>query len=114
MRQIRYILLFSFLFSCTTNIDSKQNKKIQLTNYTGWWVYGQGNHIFKDEETLEEWDMFFLNEDKNDMEALYLEVTEMEYFPLECTIQANLFEKEDKKIIEIADLEITYIEGCED
>ena len=56
--------------------------------------------------------MFFLNEEKEDMQALYLEVAGMEYFPLECIIQANLFEKEGKKNIEIADLEITYIEGC--
>ena len=113
MRQIGYILLFSFLFSCSADTSSKQNKKIQLTSYTGWWVYGQGHHVFKDEGTLEEWEMFFLNEEKKDIEALYLEVAGMEYFPLECIIQANLFE-EDQKIIEIANLEITYIEGCED
>lgn len=114
MKQIKYILLCSFLFSCSTNFDSKQNKKILLTTHTGWWVYGQGHHIFKDEKTLEEWKMFFLNEDKEEVELLYLEITEMEYFPLECTIQANIFEKDNEKIVEIADFEITYIQGCGD
>ena len=114
MKQIRYILLFSFLFSCLADNSSKQNKKIQLKNYIGWWVYGEGHHLFKDEKTLEEWEIFFINEDKKEMETLYLEVAGMEYFPLECAIRANLFEKGEKKIIEIADFEITYIEGCGD
>ena len=114
MRLHIYILFISLTFCCCTNVVSEKNKKIPLKTYTGWWVYGQGNHIFKDEETLEEWDMFFLNEDQQDMEELYLEITEMEYFPVESVIQANVFEKESAKIIEIADLEVTYIQGCGD
>ena len=114
MKPIRDILFFFLLVSCSINNNSEQNKKIQLTSYTGWWVYGGGHHVFKDEKTLEEWEMFFLNDEKKDMEILYLEISEMEYFPLECIIQANLFEKEGKKIIEIADFDITYIEGCGD
>ena len=114
MKQTQYILLFSLLLSCSAYNSSKQHKKIQLKNYTGWWIYGQEHHIFKDEKTLEEWEIFFINEDKKQMEILYLEVAGMEYFPLDCVIRANLFKKDEQKIIEIADFEITYIEGCGD
>ena len=36
--------------------------ELTIQQYTGWWVYGEGQHIFKDEATLEEWNLKFLNE----------------------------------------------------
>ena len=43
-------------------------------DYLGWWIYGEGNHIFKDELTLEEWDLEFLNEDIEEINKLYLKL----------------------------------------
>ena len=56
------------------------NEGDKLSNYTGWWIYGEGEHVFKDSITLEEWEMFFINDDKEAVESLYLEVAQMEYF----------------------------------
>ena len=84
--------------------------------YVGWWIYGGGQHIFKDEHSLEEWDLFFLNENKEEIGELYLSITEMEYFPMECKMIGR------KKFIDIAEspetrlfveeFEILYIQGC--
>lgn len=84
--------------------------------YVGWWIYGGGQHIFKDEHSLEEWDLIFLNENKEEIGKLYLSITEMEYFPMECKMIGR------KKFIDIAesqetqflveDFEILYIQGC--
>ena len=47
------------------NSDSKKNEfKILIENkkettHLGWWIYGEGYHMFKDELTLEEWDLEF-------------------------------------------------------
>ena len=76
--------------------------------YTGWWVYGEGQHIFKDETTLEEWNLEFPNENIEDLVVLYLAVCEMEYFPMECIMQGHL----QNDTLEVADFEITYIQGC--
>lgn len=115
MKQLFYLLCIIFCYvSCSTNTNQNEPKKIILNTYTGWWVYGEGEHIFKDSETLEEWEVFFINDDKKDMGALYLEVAQMEYVALECTIEASLFQNENKKIAEIASFKITYIEGCGD
>jgi hypothetical protein len=80
----------------------------KLQQYTGWWVYGEGQHIFKDEQTLEEYDMEFPNENMGELVELYLAVCEMEYFPMECMMQGNL--QNDTLIV--ADFEILYIQGC--
>ena len=72
------------------NSDSKKNEfKILIENkkettYLGWWIYGEGNHIFKDELTLEEWRIEFVNEQIEEINKLYLDVCEMEYYPMEC------------------------------
>ena len=47
-------------------------------------MYGEGYHIFKDEESLEEWNLEFINENMEELVELYLSITEMEYFPMEC------------------------------
>ena len=118
------ILVFcsAILFSCSaqlkTSAESEKPLKergVQIipenseeNTYTGWWVYGEGQHIFKDEVTLEEFDLVFLNENMEELTQLYLSVCEMEYFPLECIMQGNL----QNEKLEITDFEITYIQGC--
>lgn len=109
-------LLFALIFQfCSLNPEGKDElKKIKLTSYSGWWVYGEGNHIFKDEETLEEWDLFFLNEDVEDVTKLFLDIAEMEYLPIECIMHGRVTEKSAKKFLEVADFEILYVQGCDD
>ena len=80
----------------------------EKNTYTGWWIYGEGQHIFKDETTLGEWGLTFPNENMEELVELYLSVCEMEYFPMECIMQGNL--KNDT--LEVTDFEITYIQGC--
>ena len=86
----------------------EQVKKEEPTEYVGWWVYGEEQHIFKDETTLEEWELTFPNENMQELAELYLAVCEMEYFPMECMMQGNL--QNDTLIV--ADFEILYIQGC--
>ena len=93
----------------------KQNKEYKIKvfdqkiqTYTGWWVYGEGQHIFKDEAALEEFDLIFPNENMVELVALYLSVCEMEYFPMECIMQGHL----QNDTLEVTDFEITYIQGC--
>lgn len=76
--------------------------------FTGWWVYGEGQHIFKDEVTLEEYDLVFLNENMEELAELYLAVCEMEYFPMECEMQGIL----NDTILTVQAFEILYIQGC--
>ena len=94
-----HILVFCsvIFFSCSVllKISAEAEKitkesRIQIiaensdeNTYTGWWVYGEGQHIFKDEATLEEFDLIFPNENMEELVALYLSVCEMEYFPME-------------------------------
>ncbi len=84
------------------------------TTYKGWWIYGEGQHIFKDEQSLGEYNIAFLNEDIEELQALYLAVCEMEYFPMECTmtghLQKNLLENEN--ILVVTSFEILYVQGC--
>tara|TARA_B100001250_G_scaffold48722_1_gene38158 strand:+ start:384 stop:794 length:411 start_codon:yes stop_codon:yes gene_type:complete len=90
-------------------LEEKKEKK-----YKGWWVYGEGQHIFKDEETLNEYDITFINENINEINDLYLAVCEMEYFPMECTMTGKT--KTDvlakKKTLIVSNFEILYIQGC--
>ena len=93
--------------ACSVNTQEKV-KTEEPKEYVGWWVYGEEQHIFKDEITLEEWELIFLNENIEELAKLYLAVCEMEYFPMECMMQGNL---ENDTLI-VADFEILYIEGC--
>jgi len=77
-------------------------------SYIGWWIYGDGQHIFKDEATLEEFDLVFPNENMEELVALYLSVCEMEYFPMECDMKGNV----QNDTLEVTDFDITYIQGC--
>ena len=103
------ILITIFLCINACGFSKKEDIKIEESKeYIGWWIYGEGQHIFKDETTLEEWELNFPNENIEELVELYLAVCEMEYFPMECMIQANL--QNDTLIV--ADFEILYIQGC--
>ena len=54
--------------------NNTSSKSIQNT-YFGWWIYGEGQHIFKDEKTLKEWGLKFANEKMDELIDLYLEIT---------------------------------------
>ena len=99
--------------------ESKSKIKIIIENikeetYKGWWVYGEGHHVFKDEDTLDEYDLEFVNENIEELQTLYLAVCEMEYFPMECAMTGYLKKDvlENQKILIVSDFEILYIEGC--
>ena len=100
-------LLFIIITSCGIN-TKKQAEMVEPIQYSGWWVYGEGQHIFKDEESLGEWGLTFPNENMEELVELYLAVCEMEYFPMECIMQGNL----QNDTLQVADFEITYIQGC--
>ena len=86
----------------------EQDKTLESKQYIGWWIYGEGQHIFKDETSLGEWELTFPNENMEELVELYIAVCEMEYFPMECMMQGNL--QNDTLIV--ADFEILYIQGC--
>ena len=119
------LLLF---FSCNVQIKVSNDKEeissesvvkivvenTEEKNYNGWWVYGEGQHIFKDEESLEEWDLEFLNENMQELEELYLAICEMEYFPMECEMighkRKDILKNETTLIV--SEFNILYIQGC--
>ena len=91
--------------------DSIQDKKAfcgLVNEHIGWWVYGEGQHIFKDEETLEEYDLVFPEENMEELVELYLSVCEMEYFPMECAMKGAV----NEGIFYVVSFEILYIQGC--
>ena len=129
----RYKIIFSLLilllvFSCNVQIKVSADKeeissesvvKIIVENteeksHIGWWVYGEGHHIFKDEESLEEWNLEFTNENIEELVELYLSITEMEYFPMECKMTGHLKKEIVTKqtTLIVTDFEILYIQGC--
>jgi len=127
------IIIFCSLFilcSCSIqmnvttklNSDSKKNEfKILIENkkettYLGWWIYGEGNHIFKDELTLEEWRIEFVNEQIEEINKLYLDVCEMEYFPMECRMIGHLRKDivNNYKTLVVKEFEILYVQGCDE
>ena len=89
-------------------------EEIETQNYIGWWIYGEGQHLFKDEKTLQEWDLEFLNEDMKELEKLYLAVCEMEYFPMEFQITGYLKKtnNSEKTTLIAQSFKILYIQGC--
>ncbi len=90
------------------------DENIETQNYIGWWIYGEGQHLFKDEKTLQEWDLEFLNEDMKELEKLYLAVCEMEYFPMEFQITGYLKKtnNSEKTTLIAQSFKILYIQGC--
>ena len=90
------------------------DKTLDLQVYTGWWVYGEGQHVFKEETSLEEWELEFPNENMKEIEELYLAVCEMEYFPMEFQITGYI-KKQKKptgKTLVVDSFKILYIQGC--
>jgi len=108
IRKILFYTILLLIFAC--QYSQKIKDEIIICTYTGWWIYGDGQHIFKDENTLQEWGLVFPNENKKKLVKLYLAITEMEYFPLECTMMGIL----NDNTLTISDFEITYIHGCVD
>ena len=105
MKAIIYLLAAIIIALHPT--QNQHNKRI-TTSYTGWWIYGENQHIFKDEISLEEWNLKFVNENNEELTKLYLAVTEMEYFPMECIMEGVV----SKDTLLVVDFEITYIQGC--
>jgi len=95
-------------FSACGLCTKEQTKTEAPIQYVGWWVYGEGQHIFKDEQTLGEWEITFPNENMQELVELYLAVCEMEYFPMECNMIGHL----NNDTLKVTDFEITYIQGC--
>ena len=125
-KNIILISVLLVLYSCNTqwklyseiNDDSKlfnlilENSK--LGDYSGWWIYGEGQHIFKDEKTLSEWEIEFSKENSQEIKNLYMAVCEMEYFPMECKIIGYLktdLTKNNTTLV-VDSFEILYIQGC--
>ena len=122
------LLILLLVFSCNIQIKVSNDKeeipsesvvKIVAENteeksYNGWWVYGEGQHIFKDEESLEEWNLEFSNENMEELKELYLAICEMEYFPMECEMIGNKRKdilKNETALI-VSEFNILYIQGC--
>jgi len=95
-------------FSACGLCTKEQAKMVAPKQYVGWWIYGEGQHIFKDEQTLGEWELTFPNENMQELVELYLAVCEMEYFPMECNMIGHL----NNDTLKVTDFEITYIQGC--
>ena len=117
-KAIIFLILIG-LISCIIPNNIKQKEEIvplstnvlslyPVKAYLGWWVYGEGQHIFKDELTLDEYDLVFPNENMEELVELYLSVCEMEYFPMECQISGIL----SGSILSVQEFEILYIQGC--
>jgi len=105
---ISFLMFFLFV-SC---LDKKENNSDDnlFTEYKGWWIYGEGLHLFKDEISLDEYVVIFPNEDSIEIIDLYLSIAEMEYFPMDVQLNGNV--SEDSLIV--SDFEILYIQGCEE
>ena len=86
----------------------EQHLENKLVSYSGWWIYGEGEHFFKDESSLKEWSLEFLNEDEQQLIELYLAICEMEFFPMESIMNGVL--KNDTLLVE--SFEIIYVQGC--
>ena len=108
-RIFKLLMLFFFISACGDSIKEKPKNK-EGKQYVGWWVYGDEQHVFKDENTLEEWELTFPNENMKELVDLYLAVCEMEYYPMECMMQGHL--QNDTLIV--TNFEILHIQGCEE
>ncbi|MAJ90443.1 MAG: hypothetical protein CMD08_04115 [Flavobacteriales bacterium] len=105
--------------SDTINFSKSKNniisESLRKTNYSGSWIYGEGMHIFKDDKSLEEYNIKFINEDMQEVQELYLAVCEMEYFPMECVMYGRIVSPvlSNQKNLLVDSFEILYIQGCE-
>ena len=113
-----YVILLSFLCislfisSCVNAPKSTNfNKEYTIELFSGWWIYGEGQHIYKDSKSLKEFDLIFPNEDSLYIIDLYLSVTEMDYLPIETNFYAFI---NTDSLLQVDDFEITYIQGCDE
>ncbi len=114
---LNVIVFFTLLCSCvglSAIVDTQNMESKKINSYQGWWIYGDGEHIFKDEKTLNEYTLIFEKENTDDMTSLYLDICEVEYFPMESSligyIKGNV--NEGQNILVVSDFEILYVEGC--
>ena len=132
MKFLNHIILFAVLMltsSCNMQMkieslkDNQESKgslniiiqSIKEKTYKGWWIYGEGYHIFKDEKTLDEYDLEFVDENMEELQDLYLAICEMEYFPMECSM-TGYFKQDilkNQTTLVVNSFEILYVEGCE-
>jgi hypothetical protein len=119
----KFIIFLIGLISCAIPKNIMQQEKIitlstkevisdTVKTYTGWWVYGEGQHIFKDEQTLDEYDLVFPNENMVELVELYISVCEMEYFPMECEMTGYMIYIDGLPFLQVQEFEILYIQGC--
>ena len=124
---LKYLILFFLVINLNSSYAKNKiqlvfnliqqellDENIETQNFIGWWIYGEGQHLFKDEKTLQEWDLEFLNEDMKELEKLYLAVCEMEYFPMEFQITGHLRKtnNSEKTTLIAQSFKILYIQGC--
>ena len=105
---IFYSLIAIFCMSKGFDFQNKQQ------NYYGWWVYGDNNNIFKEEKTLEEWELYFPNEDMQELKELYLSLENMQYFPIECKMTGSYRLVNNIPSLFVSDFEILHIQGCDE
>lgn len=111
-------LIVALLYSCIGGVtlsNPKHAKSNVINTYKGWWIYGDGEHLFKDEKTLTEYHLIFENENIEDIKNLYLDICEIEYFPVESIMTGyigNNSIKSDQNVIVVSDFEVLYLEGC--
>ena len=106
--------MFCSCFSLTEIVNTQNVENNKINSYKGWWIYGDGEHIFKDEKTLTEYTLIFENENTDDMTSLYLDICEVEYFPMESSLVGYIKDNinESQNILVVSGFEILYIEGC--
>ncbi len=111
---IVFFALFCSCFSLLETVDTQNIESNKINSYKGWWVYGDGEHIFKDEKTLNEYTLIFENENTDDMTSLYLDICEVEYFPMESSLIGYIKDNNNKgqNILVVSDFDILYVEGC--
>lgn len=118
----RFLIIISFLivallYSCRGGftLSNTQHAKSNVINpYKGWWIYGDGEHIFKDEKTLKEYNLIFESENIENITNLYLDICEIEYFPMESIMTGYIINsiKSGQNALVVSDFEILYVEGC--
>ena len=111
IKTLVYIILIVCFFSFKLT-NNKNNKP--MVSYEGWWIFGDSNHLFKDQNTLKEISLVFMDYNENDINELYLSIAKMEYFPIECYIRGikKIDLKKNELYFSVQDFEILYVEGC--
>tara|TARA_B100000927_G_scaffold98366_2_gene79577 strand:- start:5181 stop:5567 length:387 start_codon:yes stop_codon:yes gene_type:complete len=110
-------LIIALLSSCMSGgmlVKTEHVKSHETSTYKGWWIYGDGEHIFKDEKTLKEYSLKFEKETLDDITNLYLDICEIEYFPMESAMTGYIGNgvNSSQNVLVVSDFEILYVEGC--